>query len=46
MVVDDQELVRSGFALILERAGMEVVGQAADGLEALDVVREPTPTWC
>jgi DNA-binding NarL/FixJ family response regulator len=43
VVVDDQELVRSGFALILERAGMDVVGQAADGLEALDVVRATSP---
>jgi DNA-binding NarL/FixJ family response regulator len=37
VVVDDQELVRSGFALILERGGVEVVGEAADGLEALAV---------
>ncbi len=43
VVVDDQELVRSGFALILERAGMDVVGQAADGLEALDLVPEVRP---
>jgi DNA-binding NarL/FixJ family response regulator len=43
VVVDDQELVRSGFALILERADIEVVGQAADGLEALDVVLETRP---
>ena len=43
VVVDDQELVRSGFALILERAGMDVVGQASDGLEALDVVSEVRP---
>jgi DNA-binding NarL/FixJ family response regulator len=35
LVVDDQELVRQGFALILQRAGMDVVGQAADGVEAL-----------
>ncbi len=42
-VVDDQELVRSGFALILERAGLEVVGEAADGLEAVDVVTETGP---
>jgi DNA-binding NarL/FixJ family response regulator len=39
VVVDDQELVRSGFRLILERAGFEVVGEAGDGLEAIDVVR-------
>ena len=31
LVVDDQELVRTGFSMILEKAGMEVVGQAADG---------------
>jgi DNA-binding NarL/FixJ family response regulator len=43
VVVDDQELVRSGFALILERAGLEVVGEAADGLEAVDVVAEAGP---
>jgi DNA-binding NarL/FixJ family response regulator len=43
VVVDDQELVRSGFALILERAGVEVVGQAADGLEAIDVVAATAP---
>ena len=43
VVVDDQELVRTGFTLILERAEMAVVGQAADGLEALEVVRRTTP---
>jgi DNA-binding NarL/FixJ family response regulator len=43
VVVDDQELVRSGFALILERAGMQVVGQAADGVEAIEVVRATAP---
>ena len=35
LVVDDQELVRSGLRLILEAAGMEVVGEAADGAEAV-----------
>ena len=43
VVVDDQELVRSGFRLILERAGLQVVGEARDGLEAIAVVRELTP---
>ncbi len=38
VVVDDQELVRAGFALVLERGGMSVVGQAADGAEALELV--------
>ncbi len=43
VVVDDQELVRSGFALILERAGFEVVGQAADGLEGIEVALASEP---
>ena len=37
VIADDQELVRVGFAMILERAGITVVGQAADGVEAVDV---------
>ena len=36
LVVDDQELVRTGFALILQRAGLSVVGEAADGVEAVE----------
>ena len=43
VVVDDQELVRSGFALILERAGLEVVGEAADGLDAIELVAATGP---
>jgi DNA-binding NarL/FixJ family response regulator len=35
VVVDDQELVRTGFAMILEKAGIDVVGQAADGDEGV-----------
>ncbi|CAA9309080.1 MAG: Two-component transcriptional response regulator, LuxR family [uncultured Friedmanniella sp.] len=35
MVVDDQELVRAGFRLILEHAGIEVVAEAADGVSAV-----------
>ncbi|GAB3668999.1 response regulator transcription factor [Nocardioides korecus] len=36
LVVDDQELVRAGFRMILERGGLEVVGEAADGVEAVE----------
>jgi DNA-binding NarL/FixJ family response regulator len=43
LLVDDQELVRAGFRLILERAGVEVVGEAGDGLEALQVAEATTP---
>ena len=43
LVVDDQELVRTGFALILEKAGLEVVGMASDGLEAVDLARVTEP---
>ena len=35
LVVDDQELVRAGFRMILERGGVEVVGEAADGVDAV-----------
>jgi DNA-binding NarL/FixJ family response regulator len=43
VVVDDQDLVRTGFRLILERGGFDVVGEAADGVEAVDVVRRTRP---
>jgi DNA-binding NarL/FixJ family response regulator len=35
LVADDQELVRAGFRLILEAAGFAVVGEAANGAEAV-----------
>lgn len=43
VVVDDQELVRIGFRLILERAGLAVLGEAADGIEAVEVVGDLRP---
>jgi DNA-binding NarL/FixJ family response regulator len=43
LVVDDQELVRTGFALILQRAGMDVVGEAADGVEAVAQAKARQP---
>jgi DNA-binding NarL/FixJ family response regulator len=43
-VVDDQEVVRSGFAALLEtQADLEVVGTAGDGAQALDLCREQRP---
>ena len=44
VVVDDQEMVRSGFvALLSTQPDIEVVGTAADGSEALQVVRRTHP---
>lgn len=43
VLADDQELVRSGFRLILTLAGIDVVGEAADGREAVSLVRDHHP---
>jgi DNA-binding NarL/FixJ family response regulator len=44
LLVDDQELVRAGFAMILSAAeGIEVVGEAADGAQAVDAARRLSP---
>ena len=44
LLVDDQALVRSGFRLILEtRDDLEVVGEAVDGREAVDLARRLNP---
>jgi DNA-binding NarL/FixJ family response regulator len=43
-VADDQALVRSGFgALLRSEADLEVVGEAANGLEAVELVRRTAP---
>ena len=43
VVVDDQELVRTGFAMILEKAGLEVVGHGSDGEEGIALALEHRP---
>jgi RNA polymerase sigma factor (sigma-70 family) len=43
VIADDQALVRTGFAMILAAEGIEVVGQAADGLEAVAATRRLRP---
>ena len=42
-VADDQDLVRSGLEMVLEARGCDVVGTAADGREAVDLVRRTRP---
>ena len=42
LLVDDQQLVRVGFRMILaDEPGIEVVGEAPDGRAALDACRGP-----
>jgi len=43
LIVDDQALVRTGFAMILGAAGIEVVGEAADGEAAVTAARRLRP---
>ena len=44
LLADDQELVRDGFAMILDaQDDMEVVGQAADGARSVELARTLAP---
>ncbi|MER6221006.1 response regulator [Streptomyces sp. 900105755] len=43
LIADDQTLIRTGFRLILTARGIEVVGEAADGVEAVAAARRLRP---
>jgi len=43
VLADDDVLLREGIASLLERAGLDVVGQSDDGPGLLDTVRATTP---
>ena len=43
LIADDQALVRTGFRMILEADGIEVVGEAANGTEAIEAARRARP---
>jgi DNA-binding NarL/FixJ family response regulator len=44
LIADDQALVRTGFRMILDaEEDMDIVGEATDGREAIDMVRELKP---
>ena len=44
VVADDEPLVRQGMRLVLElEPGLEILGEASDGREALELVRRHRP---
>ena len=44
VVADDQTLVRAGFRLLVDSASdLEVLGEAVDGAQALELARQQRP---
>ena len=46
VVADDQTLVRAGFRLLVDSAtDLEVVSEAVDGAQAVELAAGSGPTW-
>ena len=43
VIADDQDLIRSGLRMVLEARGVEVLGEAADGRQAVEAVAALRP---
>jgi DNA-binding NarL/FixJ family response regulator len=43
VIADDQEIIRSGLRMVVEAQGIDVVGEAANGVEAVDATRRLRP---
>jgi DNA-binding NarL/FixJ family response regulator len=43
ILADDQQIIRSGLRMVLEANGIRVVGEAANGAEAVDLTRRLRP---
>jgi len=43
LIVDDSEIIRMAIEKYLKDAGVEIVGQAEDGVEALEIFKEKKP---
>ena len=47
LLADDQELIRQSLSFVMSKQeDIEMVGTAANGCEALELVEESSPTWC
>jgi DNA-binding NarL/FixJ family response regulator len=45
LLVDDHDLFRHGLRNLLEEQGLEIVGEAADGAQAVRMTRSSRRTW-
>ena len=46
LLADDHEIVRQGLKVLLEREGMSVIAEAADGREAVKACEKQPPDVC